>query len=110
MRRPDTTARHPSRTLLVLVAAAVCTPLMGRLGDIFGKRRRERPVDRLARRGLWTTRFRRNATSALRRLPAGMLALRLSCDELAPWAGVTREQAAEQVAVLAPLVASMPKP
>lgn len=30
-----------------------------------------------------------------------VLALRLSCDELAPWAGVTPEQAAEQVAALA---------
>ncbi len=34
----------------------------------------------------------------------GVVALRLSCDELAPWAGVTPEQAAEQVAVLAELV------
>ncbi|AEH10011.1 MULTISPECIES: mycofactocin system FadH/OYE family oxidoreductase 1 [Protofrankia] len=31
----------------------------------------------------------------------GILALRLSCDELAPWAGVTPEQAAAQVAALA---------
>jgi 2,4-dienoyl-CoA reductase (NADPH2) len=30
-----------------------------------------------------------------------VLSLRLSCDELAPWAGVTPEQAAEQVAALA---------
>ncbi len=30
-----------------------------------------------------------------------ILALRLSCDELAPWAGVTPEHAAEQVAALA---------
>jgi mycofactocin system FadH/OYE family oxidoreductase 1 len=30
-----------------------------------------------------------------------ILALRLSCDELAPWAGVTPDQAAEQVAALA---------
>ncbi|MGH9079894.1 MAG: mycofactocin system FadH/OYE family oxidoreductase 1, partial [Acidimicrobiales bacterium] len=33
-----------------------------------------------------------------------VLALRLSCDELAPWAGVTPDMAAEQVAVLAELV------
>ena len=31
----------------------------------------------------------------------GILALRLSCDELAPWAGVTPEQAGAQVEVLA---------
>ena len=34
--------------------------------------------------------------------PGRILALRLSCDELAPWAGVTPEQAAEQAAGLAP--------
>jgi mycofactocin system FadH/OYE family oxidoreductase 1 len=34
--------------------------------------------------------------------PDAILALRLSCDELAPWAGVTPEQAAEQAAALAP--------
>lgn len=34
----------------------------------------------------------------------GVLALRISCDELAPWAGVTPDQAAEQVDVLADLV------
>jgi len=34
--------------------------------------------------------------------PEAILALRLSCDELAPWAGVTPEQAAEQAAGLAP--------
>ncbi len=33
-----------------------------------------------------------------------ILSLRLSCDELAPWAGVTPDMAAEQVAVLAELV------
>jgi 2,4-dienoyl-CoA reductase (NADPH2) len=33
-----------------------------------------------------------------------VLGLRLSCDELAPWAGITPEQAAELVADLAPLV------
>jgi 2,4-dienoyl-CoA reductase-like NADH-dependent reductase (Old Yellow Enzyme family) len=34
--------------------------------------------------------------------PGLILALRLSCDELAPWAGVTPEQAADQAAALAP--------
>src|SRR5690348_1028595 len=34
--------------------------------------------------------------------PGRILALRLSCDELAPWAGVTPEQAAEHAAALAP--------
>ncbi|HLH28271.1 MAG TPA: mycofactocin system FadH/OYE family oxidoreductase 1, partial [Acidimicrobiales bacterium] len=34
----------------------------------------------------------------------GVLGLRMSCDELAPWAGVTPEQAAGQVAELAGLV------
>jgi 2,4-dienoyl-CoA reductase (NADPH2) len=33
--------------------------------------------------------------------PGRILALRLSCDELAPWAGVTPEQAADQAAALA---------
>ena len=33
-----------------------------------------------------------------------VLALRLSCDELAPWAGVTPEQAASQVEALADAV------
>ncbi len=36
--------------------------------------------------------------------PGAVLALRLSCDELAPWAGVTPEMAAEQAALLAELV------
>jgi 2,4-dienoyl-CoA reductase (NADPH2) len=36
--------------------------------------------------------------------PDGLVALRLSCDELAPWAGVTPEQAATQVDQLADLV------
>ncbi len=36
--------------------------------------------------------------------PGAVLAARLSCDELAPWAGVTPEQAARHVAELAPLV------
>ncbi|ONH30314.1 mycofactocin system FadH/OYE family oxidoreductase 1 [Pseudofrankia asymbiotica] len=35
--------------------------------------------------------------------PDGILSLRLCCDELAPWAGVTPEQAAEQVDALAGL-------
>jgi 2,4-dienoyl-CoA reductase (NADPH2) len=34
--------------------------------------------------------------------PGLVLALRLSCDELAPWAGVTPEQAADHAAALAP--------
>lgn len=34
--------------------------------------------------------------------PDAIVALRLSCDELAPWAGVTPEHAAQQVARLAP--------
>jgi mycofactocin system FadH/OYE family oxidoreductase 1 len=34
----------------------------------------------------------------------GIVALRLSCDELAPWAGITPEQATGLVAALAPLV------
>ena len=36
--------------------------------------------------------------------PSGIVALRLSCDELAPWAGVTPEQAAVHVGELAPFV------
>ncbi len=36
--------------------------------------------------------------------PRGLVALRLSCDELAPWAGVTPEHAAGHVGELAPLV------
>ena len=36
--------------------------------------------------------------------PGRVLSLRLCCDELAPWAGVTPEHAATQVAVLADLV------
>uniref|UniRef100_UPI0020257191 mycofactocin system FadH/OYE family oxidoreductase 1 n=1 Tax=Frankia sp. CiP1_Cm_nod2 TaxID=2897161 RepID=UPI0020257191 len=48
-------------------------------------------------------RLTREVIAAVRgALGAGrVLALRLSCDELAPWAGVTPEQAAEQVAALA---------
>ena len=36
--------------------------------------------------------------------PDGIVALRLSCDELAPWAGVTPEQAEQQVDALAGLI------
>lgn len=36
--------------------------------------------------------------------PDVVLSLRLSCDELAPWAGVTPEMALEQVRTLAPLL------
>ncbi|MEU6268564.1 mycofactocin system FadH/OYE family oxidoreductase 1 [Saccharopolyspora shandongensis] len=38
------------------------------------------------------------------RIGDALLGLRLSCDELAPWAGVTPETAAEQATRLAPLV------
>ena len=38
------------------------------------------------------------------RIGDAVLGIRLSCDELAPWAGVTPEIAAEQAARLAPLV------
>lgn len=50
--------------------------------------------------------FTREVIAAVRAAagPAGVVALRLSCDELAPWAGVTPEQAAAMVAELAPLV------
>ncbi|MFG3022375.1 mycofactocin system FadH/OYE family oxidoreductase 1 [Streptomyces sp. NPDC048254] len=55
--------------------------------------------------GYGTDRLRltREVVAAVREvIGAGrVLALRLSCDELAPWAGVTPEQAAEQVAELA---------
>ncbi len=44
-------------------------------------------------------------TAVRRQLSAGsLLSLRLCCDELAPWAGVTPEQAGEHVAELAGLV------
>jgi 2,4-dienoyl-CoA reductase (NADPH2) len=48
----------------------------------------------------------RRVLDAVRRAvgPGLILALRLSCDELAPWAGVTPEHAAEAVAALAPVV------
>jgi 2,4-dienoyl-CoA reductase (NADPH2) len=36
--------------------------------------------------------------------PDRILALRLSCDELAPWAGVTPDTAGQQVAALAPVL------
>ncbi|HET6874074.1 MAG TPA: 2,4-dienoyl-CoA reductase, partial [Acidimicrobiales bacterium] len=36
--------------------------------------------------------------------PSAVVALRLSCDELAPWAGVTPDHAAEMVAALAPMI------
>jgi mycofactocin system FadH/OYE family oxidoreductase 1 len=39
-------------------------------------------------------RFARDVLAAVRAaMPAGILGLRLSCDELAPWAGITPEQA-----------------
>ena len=45
----------------------------------------------------------REVVAAVRRAvgPDRIVALRLSCDELAPWAGVTPEHAADQVAALA---------
>jgi mycofactocin system FadH/OYE family oxidoreductase 1 len=48
----------------------------------------------------------REVVAAVRRAVGGdrLVALRLSCDELAPWAGVTPEQAAEQVDALAATV------
>jgi 2,4-dienoyl-CoA reductase (NADPH2) len=54
-------------------------------------------------------RFAREVLAATRRgLDAGgrdaILGLRLSCDELAPWAGLTPEKAAEVAVALAPLV------
>src|SRR5690606_7701245 len=57
-------------------------------GDAYGK-------DRL--------KFTREVIAAVREAigPERVLALRLSCDELAPWAGVTPEQAAAQVDALA---------
>lgn len=36
--------------------------------------------------------------------PGGLVGLRLSCDELAPWAGITPESAAELAAELAPMI------
>jgi 2,4-dienoyl-CoA reductase (NADPH2) len=50
--------------------------------------------------------FTRQVLDAVRRAlgPDGVVALRLSCDELAPWAGVTPEQASETVKVLGPQV------
>jgi mycofactocin system FadH/OYE family oxidoreductase 1 len=51
-------------------------------------------------------RLTRDVIEAVRSAIGGgrVLALRLSCDELAPWAGVTPEQAAEQVDALAQAV------
>ena len=48
-------------------------------------------------------RFTREVLAAVRRAvgPDSILALRLSCDELAPWAGITPEQAESAVASLA---------
>jgi len=48
----------------------------------------------------------RQVLDAVRRAvgPDAVVALRLSCDELAPWAGVTPEHAADQVAALADAV------
>ncbi len=49
-------------------------------------------------------RFTREVLRAVRDAigPDRILALRLSCDELAPWGGITPEAAGEQVAALAP--------
>ncbi len=49
-------------------------------------------------------RFTREVLAAVRQSigPERILALRLSCDELAPWAGITPDQAAAAVAALAP--------
>jgi 2,4-dienoyl-CoA reductase (NADPH2) len=51
-------------------------------------------------------RLTREVLGAVRRAigPEHVLALRLSCDEMAPWAGITPEQAAVAAADLAPLV------
>jgi mycofactocin system FadH/OYE family oxidoreductase 1 len=50
-------------------------------------------------------RFAREVLTAVRRsLGGGVLGLRLSCDELAPWAGITPEQAAPIAAHLTPMV------
>jgi 2,4-dienoyl-CoA reductase (NADPH2) len=48
--------------------------------------------------------FAREVLSAVRgALGGGVLGLRLSCDELAPWAGITPEHAPEIAAALAPM-------
>jgi mycofactocin system FadH/OYE family oxidoreductase 1 len=49
-------------------------------------------------------RLTREVVAAVRRAVGTdrVLALRISCDELAPWAGITPEQAVEAVAALAP--------
>ncbi|MBO0689577.1 MAG: 2,4-dienoyl-CoA reductase, partial [Candidatus Dormibacteraeota bacterium] len=50
-------------------------------------------------------RFAREVLAAVRRQAAGRLVgLRLSCDELAPWAGITPDAAPELAAALAPEV------
>ena len=51
-------------------------------------------------------RFTREVLTAVRAAvgPDGIVALRLSCDELAPWAGITPDQAEAAVAALAPTV------
>jgi 2,4-dienoyl-CoA reductase (NADPH2) len=51
-------------------------------------------------------RLSREVLDAVRRAigPEHLLALRLSCDELAPWAGITPEQATAAAAELGPLV------
>ena len=63
--------------------------LTNQRGDDYGEDRL-----RLTRRG---ARRRARARSG----PSGIVALRLSCDELAPWAGVTPEHGADHVAALA---------
>jgi len=50
-------------------------------------------------------RFAREVIEAARSgMDDGIVGLRLSCDELAPWAGITAESAVEIAAALAPLV------
>jgi 2,4-dienoyl-CoA reductase (NADPH2) len=49
--------------------------------------------------------FVRRVLGAVRTaMPSGVLGIRLSCDELAPWAGITPEQAVDIAAELSPLV------
>lgn len=50
------------------------------------------------------TAVRHGLDTGTRRGPARLLGLRLSCDELAPWAGLTPESATEVAVALAPLV------
>lgn len=65
--------------------------LTNRRGDVYG-------ADRLL--------FTREVLQATRAAmgPDGILGLRLSCDEMAPWAGVTPEAAADVAQELAPLI------